>query len=94
MTFGITHTFVSTHACKRCECAECRRCECREEKTMPDFIITNHGSITTFLPVTPEAEAWWNEHVVEGQSIGRARAVEHRYAPDIVNGITEAGFNF
>ena len=54
------------------------------------FEIKKAGSIVLFEPLTEWASEWWEENVEDSQMIGGAYAVEHRYAEDIANGITEA----
>lgn len=57
---------------------------------MPDFQITNHGTIWTFTPLTCEASDWWQDNVENGPSFGRAFAVEHRMAEPILAAIERA----
>lgn len=54
-----------------------------------DFLITDHGSIVTFKPLTDEAQGWIEEHLVgdDIQWFGGAVVVEPRYVEDIVHGI-------
>jgi len=55
------------------------------------FEIRNEGSIVLFEPLTDEARGWWTDNVdPEAQTFGNAYAVEHRYAPDIIEGIKAA----
>lgn len=59
---------------------------------MPDFNITNHGSLFTLLPNTPEAEDWCANNInPEATTIGGAIAVEPRYIEAIVEAILEEG---
>jgi len=60
--------------------------------TTTDFTVTNHGSLFTLLPNTPEAEDWVADHIPDdAQYLGRAVAVEHRYIAAIVDGIQGDG---
>jgi len=55
------------------------------------FKIRNEGSIILFEPLTSAAQDWWSSNVdPEAQTFGNAYAVEHRYAPDIIEGIKAA----
>ena len=55
------------------------------------FKIRNEGSIILFEPLTSAAQDWWSSNVdPEAQTFGRAYVVEHRYAPDIIEGIKAA----
>lgn len=61
-------------------------------KPQLDFVVINHGTVWTFSPLTLEAEGWWEENVEDTVALGNARAVEHRYASAIIDGLTDAGF--
>tara|TARA_Y100001951_G_scaffold58355_1_gene46369 strand:- start:92 stop:250 length:159 start_codon:yes stop_codon:yes gene_type:complete len=51
----------------------------------------NEGSIVLFEPLTDAARGWWTDNVdPEAQTMGQAYVVEHRYAPDIIEGIKTA----
>lgn len=57
-----------------------------------DICITQHGSITLVVPLTPEAEAWIEENVAgETTWFGDALVVEPRYLPRLVDGMASAG---
>lgn len=59
---------------------------------MADFLLVDHGSISTLKPLTPEAEAWIDEHIdPEAMMMGTAIVIEHRYVGDIVEGLTNDG---
>jgi hypothetical protein len=61
-------------------------------KTYPDFLAFNHGSILTLRPMTPEAQAWVDEHLPEdAQHWGRSVVIEPRYFADIAAGIQADG---
>jgi len=51
------------------------------------FNIKYHGSLTGFIPVDDEAQAWWDEHVQECHQMGNQYLVEHGYAHVIVEAI-------
>ena len=56
------------------------------------FNISNHGTVIMFEPLTKAAQNWWDKNVnSDCQKIGfHSYVVEHRYAPDIVEGIKNA----
>jgi hypothetical protein len=59
----------------------------------PDVLVVDHGTIFTFYPRSQAAQDWWKEHVdPEALSLGRNFVVEHRYAPDIIDGLERDGF--
>jgi len=52
------------------------------------FKIINEGTIVLFQPLTSAAQDWWAGNVdPDAMTFGNAYAVEHRYAPDIIEGI-------
>jgi len=57
-----------------------------------DIIIRNEGTLFLFTPISDEATEWWDEHVQEGMTFSRSYVVEHRFAPAIIDGLVEAGF--
>lgn len=63
---------------------------------MPDFNLTDHGSLYVVTPLTPEAEEWTRHNFDPGANwFGRGVAVEPRYVNDLVevilcDGITVA----
>jgi hypothetical protein len=61
---------------------------------MTDFCIADHGSIVTIRPLNEAACEWLDENVVAEpwQWLDGFLCVEHRLAPDLLAGITEAGF--
>jgi hypothetical protein len=59
---------------------------------MADVNIQNEGSIILFDLLSDEAVAWWDEHVQEGMTYCGWRVADHRPARDIIEGLTEAGF--
>ena len=54
------------------------------------FNIKYHGSLTGFIPVDDEAQAWWDKNVQECHQMGDQYLVEHRFAYDIIDGIQAA----
>ena len=60
-------------------------------RPVSDFRAINNGTIWTFYPLTLRAEDWWGEEVGPTPTIGGAYAVDHRYAHDIIDGMTKAG---
>lgn len=61
------------------------------EKT--DFVLADHGSILTLTPLTDAAREWCEDHLQDGPTWGRGRAIEPRYWPDIECGIADAGLS-
>jgi len=60
---------------------------------MTDVRVHFDGSMVGFLPVTPEAEAWFYDNVEseEWQWLGPVLWVDQHMAGDIVAGMEEAG---
>ena len=60
---------------------------------MTDFLVQNEGTIIVLFPETDEAYSWVEEHInPDAQRWGRGGVVvEHRYFPDILEGITADG---
>lgn len=60
---------------------------------MTDVLITDHGSIILFEPLTPAATAFLTENTSEeAQWFGHALCVEPRYARDLAQGLVDEGF--
>lgn len=58
-----------------------------------DWLVVNHGSLFTFMPITEAAIAHGEEHFPEdAQRIRSAYAVEHRYAEPIIDDLIAHGF--
>jgi hypothetical protein len=58
-----------------------------------DFLVQNEGTIFLFRPLTEEAAAHLQENVQEdAQWFGGALVVEHRYARDLADQLTQDGF--
>ena len=59
---------------------------------MTDFIVRNEGSIVLFTPLTAAAEEFIELRVdPDHQTFGNAVVVEHRYAYELLAGITSHG---
>jgi hypothetical protein len=59
----------------------------------PDVLIANEGTLFLFSPLSRAAREWIDEHVQDdAQWFGSALIVEHRYAPGLARGLTDAGF--
>jgi len=57
-----------------------------------DVEVRNEGSIFLLTPLTSDARAWFSQHLPDdAQHFGAAVVVEHRYAPDILEGMTQDG---
>jgi hypothetical protein len=56
-----------------------------------DFFLAHHGSISTLLPMTPDAKQWVDENVPDPMYWGGSIVIEPRYVDDIVAGIREEG---
>lgn len=63
---------------------------------MSDFLIADHGSVIAIVPLTTAAIEWIDGNVVSEpwQWLGGALCVDPRYARDLTNAITAAGFDF
>lgn len=62
---------------------------------MTDILVTDHGSILLFRPLSTRAHAFFEANVAsEGwQWFGGALAVEPRYAPGLIDLALEAGLD-
>lgn len=61
-----------------------------------DVSVSNQGTLWLFLVHTETAQEWVREHVqTDMDGVGRFMrfTAEHRYAPDIAEGMMAAGFN-
>ena len=57
---------------------------------LSEFEIRNYGSIVLFIPLTDNAQRWWDENVnPEAMVCGPGYAVEHRFAHNIASAIKE-----
>ena len=61
---------------------------------MTDFLIADHGSIVSILPVSAAARDWLDANIVAEpwQWVDGAVAVDPRCARDIVAELIDAGF--
>ena len=61
---------------------------------MTDFRTANHGTVILIWPVSDAAHQWVEENVITEpwQWFGGALGVDHRFARDLIDGITAAGF--
>ena len=60
------------------------------ELTMPDFLVTDHGSIVIATPMTDDAKAWVGEYIdPNSPRYGGGIVIERRYWPSVYHGITE-----
>lgn len=69
-------------------------CSQREgARPMPDFQVTNHGSVVSFAPLTDAAQSFLDDDVCAEpwQYMGSSLCVDHRCAEPLLIGITEAG---
>jgi hypothetical protein len=59
----------------------------------PDIMITNHGSLWTFRPLTEAAGLWLDENLMEGEALwnGGEIAVEPRCAFDLAEAMKDDG---
>jgi hypothetical protein len=62
---------------------------------MRDFLIADHGSIVSIMPISDAALKWIDENVVcePWQWLGGALCVDHRCARDLIEEIAAAGFD-
>lgn len=60
-----------------------------------DILVTNHGSIVQFWPLTPEATAWADENVQleSWQWMGQTFNMDWRYADPLLTGMSDAGLH-
>lgn len=60
---------------------------------IPDFTVSNEGSIFILYAQTDAARAWVNEHLPADRQTwgGNGTVIEHRYICDIIDGIRADG---
>lgn len=58
---------------------------------MVDILIMDGGTIVQFWPQSDAAKEWWDDNVQDAPMLGQSHCVEHRFARDIIEGLTEAG---
>ena len=78
------------------KCDDCGVCHANSKAAhVTDFQIANHGSIVVLTPVTADAQAWVDEHIlVEGNEVqtwGKGIVVEPRYLGNIIEGFSAEG---
>jgi len=56
-----------------------------------DLVIQHYGTISLVSPLTPAAQAWCGDHLVEGTTFGMSVAVERRFVQDILAATAAAG---
>lgn len=61
-------------------------------KTVPDFVIQGHGSISLVWPRTKQARLWAEDNLDIRQMWGAAIIVEHQYISIIIAAIIDAGY--
>ena len=71
----------------------CPACKWAEERQRVDVLVCDEGTIWLFNPLSERAKAWVAEHVAaeSWQWLCDALAVEHRYAPAIVDAMVGDG---
>ena len=58
----------------------------------PDVLVENHFSLILFRLLTPAANQWVDENVMDdAQFFGGALVVEPRYAHDLIDGLVADG---
>jgi len=58
---------------------------------MTDVQFRNEGSIWLATPLTDAAREWIAEHIEDATYFGPSLVIEHRYVPDIVQGMANDG---
>ena len=59
-----------------------------------DVEVIDHGTIVLFRPLTDACRAWIDDNVEEeAMWFGGALAVEHRYAPYLIEGMVDNGLS-
>jgi hypothetical protein len=67
----------------------------RTTSKKPDLLIHEEGAIVLFTPMTAAAKLWINGHVAgDPEWFGPSLVVGHKYANDLLDGISEAGLSF
>ncbi len=56
------------------------------ERERNDIRVENHGSIVLLRPTNHVGELWMRRNIPDAMTLGDARAVEPRYAHDIIDG--------
>lgn len=89
----MSHLNPYVHTCIDEPSLVCPACKWVEERQMVDFLVYNEGTIWLFNPLSERANAWVAEHVAaeSWQWLCDALAVEHRFAPAIVEAMVGDG---
>jgi hypothetical protein len=58
----------------------------------PDVLVQVFGPVTILWPRTPEAKAWFSEHVDSRETWGVGTVCEPRFVEPIVASLVAAGF--
>lgn len=60
---------------------------------MIDLLIRDEGTVVVLMPQTDAAREWIDDNICSEpwQWLGSSLAVDHRYAPAIIQGAAEAG---
>ena len=80
------------HSCTEHPRLPCPAC-CWAEEHRPDVLVCDEGTIWLFNPLSERAKAWVAEHVAaeSWQWLCDSLAVEHRYAPAILEAMLGDG---
>ncbi len=58
----------------------------------PDVLVDNQGTLFLFIPCTPAAREWIDEHVgADAMYLGPNLVAEHRYVADLAEGMQADG---
>jgi hypothetical protein len=59
-----------------------------------DVEVVHVGTLAVVVPITPEAQTWFDLYVEDGMRWGCfGRVVEPRYLPDLLDGLRQDGFS-
>ncbi len=89
----MSHLNRYVHTCVDHPSLVCPACKWAAERQRLDVLVHTEGTIWVFNPLSERARAWVNEHVAAEpwQWLCDALAVEHRYAPAIVEAMVADG---
>jgi hypothetical protein len=87
------HLNPHSHSCAEHPNLACPACKWAEEQQAVDVLVHNEGTVWLFNPISERASEWVGEHVLTEpwQWLGQQFAVEHRYAPAIVEAMRGDG---
>jgi hypothetical protein len=87
------HLNPYVHTCVDQPRLVCPACKWAEERQTVDVLVHNEGTIWLFNPLSERAKAGVAEHVAaeSWQWLCDSLAVEHRYAPEIVDAMLGDG---